>query len=320
MTSISPLALVFGAVACIVCALAIGVLAYGRRQTAFQTLNEHLERTMERQAVSVPAGDAYMSEALLSGHRQAKPSSAFWAHWRGLLRLQAWGVSRRSAIFLGAGAVFVGILGGVRAGWFLGLLMLSVYGLLVIFFLWRRVEKLRQRMLEQLPGFLDNMVRLITIGNSPQAAFQMAVGSVPAPLSAALQQASAVVAASSNLAYAMEQLERTWRLPEFGLLAAVFRMSTQYGGRTDQVLDRVSAYIRDRLSAERELHAMSAEVRMSAWILSLLPIVVGTLIMVLNDGYFLRMWNDASGRQMIVLAACLELAGVALLYRLAKLR
>ena len=36
----------------------------------------------------------------------------------------------------------------------------------------------------------------------------------------------------------MAQLERTWKLPEFGLLAAVFRMSTRYGGRVDQVLER----------------------------------------------------------------------------------
>ena len=85
----------------------------------------------------------------------------------------------------------------------------------------------------------------------------------------------------------MGQLERMWGLPEFGLLAAVFRMSTRYGGRADLVLERVSAYIRDRQSAERELHALSTEVRLSAWVLALLPIVVGTLIMVLNEGYWL---------------------------------
>ncbi len=97
-------------------------------------------------------------------------------------------------------------------------------------------------------------------------------------------------------------------------------MSVRYGGRADMVLERVSTYIRDRQSAERELHAMSAEIRLSAWVLAMLPIVVGALIMVLNPGYFMRMWNDDSGRQMILIAAGLEAFGALLLYRLARLK
>ena len=65
---------------------------------------------------------------------------------------------------------------------------------------------------------------------------------------------------------------------------------------------------------------MSAEIRLSAWILALLPIVVGGLIMVLNPGYFMRMWNDSSGQKMIFIAAGLEAFGALLLYRLAQLK
>ena len=161
---------------------------------------------------------------------------------------------------------------------------------------------------------------MISIGNSPHAAFQLALGNVPSPLGDALQQAAAMLSASPDLGQAMAQLERSWRLPEFGLLAAVFRMSVRYGGRADLVLERVSAYIRARQSAERELHALSAEIRLSAWVLALLPVGVGALIMILNQGYFLRMWNDASGQRMVLLAIGLEGVGALLLYRLAQLR
>jgi tight adherence protein B len=164
------------------------------------------------------------------------------------------------------------------------------------------------------------MVRLISIGNSPHAAFQFASGNVPEPLGSALQHVNASLSVSPDLGQAMTQLERTWKLAEFGLLAAVFRMSTRYGGRVDQVLERVSAYIRDRQSAERELHSLSTEVRLSAWILALLPIVVGSLIMLLNQGYFLRLWQDGTGKNMIFIAAGLEVFGSFLLYRLARLK
>jgi tight adherence protein B len=202
----------------------------------------------------------------------------------------------------------------------MGVALLAVYLLLCGFGIWMRVNKRRAKMLSQLPGFLDNMVRLISIGNSPHAAFQFACTNVPEPLAGALKDASASLNVSSDMGLAMARLERIWGLPEFGLLAAVFRMSTRYGGRADLVLERVSAYIRDRQSAERELHALSAEVRLSAWVLALLPIVVGTLIMVLNEGYFMRMWNDATGQKLIFIAAGLEVFGSFLLYRLARLK
>lgn len=320
MSGISPITLALVAAACIVLALALAVYAHGQKKVESQALNSHLQRTIERQGVGTASMDLALSDSYANHEKVRSTSTALWMRWLNKSGFAAWRMSQKTGLMLLGGALLAFLGAWIHAGWGLGLVVLVVYGLLVVFFVWRRLNKQRQRMLEQLPGFLDNIVRLITVGNSPQAAFQTAVDSVPQPLGGALQQASSMLAASSNLGQSMAQLERTWGLPEFGLLAAVFRMSTKYGGRTDLVLERVSAYIRDRMSAERELHAMSAEVRLSAWILSLLPIVVGTLIMVINDGYFMRMWNDPSGKQMIAVAAGLELLGVVLLYRLAKLR
>lgn len=320
MSDISPIALMLAAAACLVFAGALAVWAYGQKKADSQALNTHLQRAIERQVAVNASMDVMLSEAYARPSKRSASSPNLWVHWANIRGLPAWRISRKNGLILllGAALIFFGV--WMQAGFVLGVLVLTVYAILVIFFLWRRVSKQRQKMLEQLPGFLDNMVRLITVGNSPQAAFRMAVDSVPQPLGGALQQASGLLAASSNLGQSMAHLERSWGVADFGLLAAIFSMSTKYGGRTDLVLERVSAYIRDRLSAERELHAMSTEVRMSAWVLSLLPIVVGTLIMVLNDGYFMRMWNDASGRQMIAAAAGLEVVGVVLLYRLARLR
>ena len=65
---------------------------------------------------------------------------------------------------------------------------------------------------------------------------------------------------------------------------------------------------------------MSAETRLSAWILGLLPVGVGAAIMVTNADYVVRMWLDASGRLMLFGALGLQTLGVLLLYRLARLR
>lgn len=314
--------LLLGALACLLLALALWLYGRARHQQHERTVHQHMQRALDRSRNAAPMPMSMTATApVLPGKEAAAPPVRPWVQrLRRLLGVDAWGLGPQMLTMLvGAGLLAV-LLAGVQAGLAAALGTAVLYVLAAAFGIWRRVSQRRRRLLLQLPGFLDNMVRLISIGNSPHAAFQMAVPNVPAPLGEALQQAAAMLSASPDLGQAMAQLERTWRLPEFGLLAAVFRMSVRYGGRADLVLERVSAYIRDRQSAERELHALSAEIRMSAWVLALLPIVVGMLIMLLNQGYFLRMWNDASGQKMILAAAGLEAVGAFLLYRLAQLK
>ncbi len=318
----TPATLVLGAMACLLLALALWMFARARRREHEQTISRHLRRSLERgrdrsspttstPVLALPPKDGGSQPARI-------PAAVQWIHRK--LGVDAWGLSPRTPAVLLASVLTLFLLATSQGGLAIGLLALVLYVLLLIFFIWRRLTMRRNKLLQQLPGFLDNMVRMISIGNSPHAAFQLALGNVPAPLGDALQQAAAMLSASPDLGQAMAQLERSWRLPEFGLLAAVFRMSVRYGGRADLVLERVSAYIRDRQSAERELHALSSEIRLSAWVLALLPVGVGALIMILNQGYFLRMWNDASGQRMVLLAIGLEGVGALLLYRLAQLR
>jgi tight adherence protein B len=64
---------------------------------------------------------------------------------------------------------------------------------------------------------------------------------------------------------------------------------------------------------------MSAETRLSAWILALLPVGIGGFLMLTNPRYFGAMWFDASGRQLVYLAFGLQIVGAYVLYRLTRL-
>ncbi|MEF9964213.1 MAG: type II secretion system F family protein [Comamonas sp.] len=320
--NLHPAVLVIGALACGLLALALWLFSRAQQQQARQSIAGHMQRSRDIQRDLLAAAPAPLPGMALPPRMPgAMPASSNLRQWLyDHLGYGAWGLAPRVLVLWAAIGVCLVMLASLQGGAVMGSLVLLVYAVLVWFAIWHRISKRRAKMLSQLPGFLDNMVRLISIGNSPHAAFQFASGNVPEPLGAALLHVNASLSVSPDLGQAMAQLERTWKLPEFGLLAAVFRMSTRYGGRVDQVLERVSAYIRDRQSAERELHALSAEVRLSAWVLALLPIIVGTLIMLLNQGYFMRMWNDGTGQKMIFAAAGLEIFGSFLLYRLARLR
>lgn len=224
------------------------------------------------------------------------------------------GLAASLAVILGVCLVIFAIAGGIAAG---GALLL----LLVIasFGLWLRLQKFRKTLASQLPGFIDAMVRLITVGNSTQAAFQLAVDTTKAPLRGYLEGATGVMRAGVELDLALRQMAEKVRIEEMHLLASILGLGVRYGGRADVLLERVANFMRDREQAQHELVAMSSETRLSAWILGLLPVGVGSIIVMLNGSYFARMWNDPTGQMLIFGAVALQIVGALLLYRLARI-
>ncbi|MCT9813077.1 type II secretion system F family protein [Acidovorax sp. Be4] len=311
--------LILCALACLLLALALWLFSSAKHKEAQASIQSTLQRGLEiRRELHTNGPLAMPGMAAAQMPAQVRPRGLPWLEEH--LGFRAWGIAPRTLALLVLAMLVLASLMALQGGAIMGVVVFAFCLLLGTFGIWLRLGRRRAKMLSQLPGFLDNLVRLISIGNSLHAAFQFASNNVPQPLGAALQDVSASLNVSPDLGQAMEQMERTWGLPEFGLLAAVFRTTTRYGGRADLVLERVSAYIRDRQSAERELHALSAEVRLSAWILALLPVLVGTMIMVLNQGYFMRMWHDPVGQKMILIAAGLQIFGSFFLYRLARLK
>lgn len=220
---------------------------------------------------------------------------------------------------LGAAAIF--LLTAIAAsigGWPAGIASLLLLLLIGVFVLWLRLQKFRRQLVSQLPAFIDAMVRLITIGNSTQASFQLAIASSRAPLRGYLDRAGGLVRAGVDLDRALHQMAARVRVEEMYLLASILGLGVRYGGRADLLLERVGNFMRDREQAEHELVALSAETRLSAWILGLLPVCVGAVIITLNPAYFLRMWHDSSGQYMVFGAVALQVTGAIMLYRLAR--
>jgi tight adherence protein B len=205
-------------------------------------------------------------------------------------------------------------------GWLAAVVALLACLCFVAFIVSMRTQKRRLAIVRQLPSFLDGIVRLITLGNSVPAAFQGAMQTTEGPLRECLDYVSRMLRTGVEIDRALSQAAVLYGARELELVGAVLRLSVKYGGRADVMLDRMASFMRDLEQAERELSAMSAETRLSAWILALMPIGIGGFLILTNPGYFGAMWFDATGRQLVYLAFGLQLVGAVLLYRLTRLR
>lgn len=102
------------------------------------------------------------------------------------------------------------------------------------------------------------------------------------------------------------------RLPSMSLhtvLTAVL-IQAESGGALAEILDKVASVIRARFRLQRKLRTLSAEGRMSAWILSMIPFALAAIMMVVAPDYLPLLIGDPFGRQLVLGAFAALLVGI----------
>lgn len=248
----------------------------------------------------------------------ANASGNFVKAWRDRLRRAGMEPTRKTVIVWCAPSVILVLLAAARGGWLAAVAMTLICLAGVAFLFWRRTDRFHRQLCQQLPGFLDGVVRMMSIGSAVPAAFQNAIPNTAQPLRDCLANVIHMQRAGTDLDQAVLHIGRVYRVNELLMLSSVLRLSLRYGGRADVVMERTAAFMRDREQAERELIALSAETRLSAWILGILPFAMVGMMFMMNAAYILTMWRDPTGRSLLIGAAVLELFGALMLFRLAR--
>ena len=301
----------------------------GRRQAHAAATRHLVQHTTERASREEPAFDVRRGTALpvqAGGDPWASTQADLVAsRKKGLeaIPLPGWmqGAIAIQSLVIGAVAGLVLVLlalllgGGIAAAAALVLLLV-----VSTFVFWLRVQKMRRKLVSQLPGFIDSMVRLITIGNSTHAAFQISIASAKSPLREYMEGAGSLVRAGVDLDQALNQMASSVRIQEMFLLASILGLGVRYGGRADLLLERVAGFMRDREQAEHELSAMSAETRLSAWVLGLLPFGAALMMHLMNPQFIAVLYTDAGGRKMVGVSLGLLVVGVLCIRKIINIR
>ncbi len=224
----------------------------------------------------------------------------------------------KTVVFVCLPAVLLTAAGGFFGGLWLALVLGALGVLLVVMWVKLRISRQRRALTHEIPVYLDNVVRMMTVGHSVQSAFQNAPVASGTPLGRAIEHASRLQAGGLDPDQALLAVGELYDATELVLLASILRMAMRLGGRADMIIARVAVFIRDREQAQQELMAQSSETRLSAWVLGLLPISLACYIVAANPEYIGRMWADATGKQLLIGALVLQLVGAAVLYKLTK--
>ena len=88
------------------------------------------------------------------------------------------------------------------------------------------------------------------------------------------------------------------------------------GGNLGEVLDNLSALIRERFRLKRHVRAVSAHGRMTGWVLSMLPMVIAAILVTIAPGYMDIMVTDPLGRMIVVTALVMQVIGMFIMRRI----
>lgn len=169
----------------------------------------------------------------------------------------------------------------------------------------RRMRKLE----EQLPEVADFLGRALRAGHSFANVLQMVGNEMPEPTGSEFRMAYEEINYGVPMNEALHNLAARIPLTDLRYMVIAVLIQRESGGNLAELLDNVSNMVRARLKLMAQVRVLSAEGRMSAWILGLMPLGVVGLMSVLNPAYVSVLWTDPAGVQLLWYAAGALLAG-----------
>jgi tight adherence protein B len=232
----------------------------------------------------------------------------------------AWTVSR----FFGM--VALGLVAGLAVTLYFHFSILVVIagtvlgGLLPVMHVLRTKKKRMSKLEQQLPDAVDLMGRALRAGHAFPTAVKMVADEMSAPIGAEFRTLFDEV----NYGISMQEalLNLAGRIPsmdmKFLVIAVLIQRET--GGNLAELLDNIAAVIRARLKLFGTIRVLSAEGRLSAWILSLLPFCTAALINVVNPKFMSVLWTDPVGHKMVGVVAAMMVFGVLWMRKIIRIR
>jgi tight adherence protein B len=154
-----------------------------------------------------------------------------------------------------------------------------------------------------LPDALELMARAMLAGHAFPSAIKMVADELPEPLSGEF----AIVFAEINYGIPVQEAltNLTRRVPSGDLRYFVIAVMIQRetGGNLGELLQSIANLIRGRLKLQGTVRVLSAEGRLSAVILTVLPFVLALVIHLINPEFLSTLWTDPNG--VFVIAAAL---------------
>lgn len=204
------------------------------------------------------------------------------------------------------------------SGWFAGSFLLAVLIAVGFIFLTRQAAVRRQRIIEQMPAFLESVMRVLSAGNTLEESIASAARESPEPLRPLFMSVGRQVRMGAPVEAVLMEVGEIHQLNDIKVMSLAASINRKYGGSLKNIIKSLIQAIRQRDVAARELRALTAETRFSAVVLAVIPVGISLYIAVQNRQYYADMWNDGTGRNLLIFSVLMQLCGIFIIWRMMR--
>lgn len=202
----------------------------------------------------------------------------------------------------------------VWVGALIGFLMgAAPYGVLG-FIRSRRLNKFE----EQFPEAVDLIARTLRAGHAFTTGLNMAAEELPQPVAAEFKLLYDQQNYGLPLTDALHLFAKRVPLIDSRFFVTAVLTQREAGGNLAEVLDNLSAVIRERFKIKRQLRVVSAHGRLTGVVLAALPPALALFLLIRMPEHFRILLEDPAGLRMIVVAVFLQLLGAFMIYKITK--
>ncbi|HYE84540.1 MAG TPA: type II secretion system F family protein [Clostridia bacterium] len=187
------------------------------------------------------------------------------------------------------------------------------------FFVRSRKKRIIHKIDQQLPDTIALVSNTLKSGYSFIQAIDTAARELPPPISLEFRQILKEINLGENTEKALESLSKRVQSQDLELIIIAVLIQRQIGGNLSEVLDNISETIRSRIKIKGEIRILTAQGRVSGFIISFMPAALGAVLYLINPSYISVLFEYPAGLAMLILAACMQGIGIYLIRRIIRI-
>ncbi len=188
-------------------------------------------------------------------------------------------------------------------------------------FKWIAMRKAK-RMAEferQLPEALELVGRALKAGHTFSSGMGMVVSEFADPIRIEFQKTMDEINFGMGVTVALDNLMDRVDCPDLNFFVVSVKIQNETGGNLAEIVGNIAWLIRERLKLKGRIRVLSAEGRMAAWVLCLLPFFVCGTVQMLNPGYMGQLFTEPLGRILLYLVAGLMTGGILVIRNMVRI-
>ena len=192
--------------------------------------------------------------------------------------------------------------------------------ILPILYLFRRRKKRLNKLVNQLPDVFELLSQALRAGHSLASGMQLIARELPDPAGTEFGRVFHEQNLGLKIEDALRNMAERVNMLDVRFFVTAVLIQRQTGGDLAEVLDKIGSVIRERIKLFGTVQALTAEGRLSGYVLLALPILMFVVMLQINREYAMMLITDPTGKMMLTVAVVMQLMGWAMIKKIVNIK